>query len=82
MEIIKFNSDDFEEQLSKVVVSPCRKGNFIYVECSNKKISVRVKKLLKELLSYKRGIFTWKGIVVVSTKKNVYTNFNIEVKIQ
>lgn len=67
------NSDNMRDKI-KSIADECRKGRFLYVQCE-KKFYPKVRKLLMEFLSYKRGIFTWKGIVILSKQPNVFTNY-------
>jgi hypothetical protein len=50
------------------VIKPCRKGTFIYLICDNKKVKKLVKDGIKKFkIPFKRGLYTWKGIIVVAS---------------
>lgn len=76
METRKIEFD--EDIIVASVVSPCRQGDFIYVICKTKIRFLKLKKMLKDYLSSKRGIFTHKGIVVMSVdnRLNIYSYFD------
>ena len=79
-----FQDDTFAEELVRDVVKPCRKGLFLYVNCETRPIYKRAKKVLSEHLSNMRGVFSWKGLVVLSMKKmesNFKTYFDMEITI-
>jgi len=61
---IKYN----EEKLFTSIVQECRKGKFIYILCEDKKAMLLMKKFLKTFkIPKKRGIYMWKGIIVLSS---------------
>ncbi len=62
--LIKYN----EEKLFTSVVQECRKGKFIYILCEDKKVMTLMRKFLKTFkIPKKRGIYMWKGIIVLSS---------------
>lgn len=56
------------------IIRPCRKGQYIYVICDSENLAKKLKRLLKAHLSDYRGVFTWKGIVVISLTEAYYSN--------
>lgn len=50
------------------VIKACRKGEFLYLIYSNKKVKKEIKKALKSFkIPFKRGIYMWKGIIIISS---------------
>jgi len=55
-----------DENVFNELIVPCKKGEFIFVICKNKKSIKELKLIMKGYkLPYKRGVFTWKGIIVI-----------------
>jgi hypothetical protein len=63
MDLIEFD----EDLIVANIVTPCRKGEFIYVICKTKYRRQKLRKILKDYLSSKRGVFTHTGIVITTT---------------
>lgn len=68
MEIINYN---YNNELLDKIYFLCRKGKFIAVLFNNVRQLKNFAKLLKTKLSYKRGIFVRKGIVVLFIDENI-----------
>jgi len=73
-----------EDTVINNIVNPCRAGKFIYVICNSKKKYILLKATLKDYLSFKRGLFTYKGIVAFTTndRKEFYNNFDLVIKFE
>ena len=73
-----------EDAVIESIVNPCRKGKFIYVVCSSIKKYKLLKATLKDYLSFKRGLFTYKGIVAftILDRKEFYDNFDLVIKFE
>lgn len=55
-----------DENVFNELIVPCKKGQFIFVICRNKKSIKELKLIMKGYkFPYKRGCFTWKGIIVI-----------------
>lgn len=77
---MKLNEENFFEE----VVKPCKKGLTLFLLFSKKSDYVIIKKLFAEFkIPNKRGVWTWKGIVIVSpyfnSEFNKYIDKIIEV---
>lgn len=56
-----------EENFFNEVVKPCKKGLTLFLLFSKKSDYAAIKNLFKEFkIPNKRGVWTWKGIVIVS----------------
>lgn len=55
-----------DENVFNELIQPCKKGEFIFVICDNKKNINELKLILKGYkFPSKRGLFCWKGIIVL-----------------
>ena len=59
------------------VIKPCRKGTFIFLIYDNKKIKKLIKSAMKKFkIPFKRGYYSWKGIVAVADSiEKEYENY-------
>lgn len=57
------------ENENKKIIDLCRKGSHLYVICETSAMKGRIRKeLVKNKISYRRGLFFWKGIILLTTK--------------
>ncbi len=71
-----------ENNIVEYVIKPCRKGKFIFIVCSNNSQRIQIKKIFKKFrISNKRGIWSWRGIIVVTTKdyNDCFSYFDIVI---
>lgn len=55
-----------DENVFNELITPCKKGQFIFVLLKNKKSIKELKLILKGYkFPSKRGLFCWKGIIVL-----------------
>jgi len=61
--VIKADLDVLYEK----VIKPCRKGAFIYLLCGKREKKFVKLGFKKFKIPYKRGIYSWKGIIIISS---------------
>ena len=69
MQKIKIKDDNHLIKLIIEVAKDCRKGSFIYIVCRKKMFIKKIRETLALFrIVNKRGIYTYKGIVVIDLK--------------
>lgn len=58
-----------ETAIFEHVIKPCRSGEWVYLICGTTRRYVELRKTLKDYLSFKRGLFTFKGILFLTIEK-------------
>lgn len=58
-----------ETAIFEEAVKPCRRGEWVYLICGSTRRYVELRKTLKDYLSFKRGLFTFKGILFLTIEK-------------
>ena len=62
------------------LIKSCRKGNLVWVTCATKKLRTEISKELKSAkIVNKRGVYMWKGIIILSTKNPGYMKGYIDI---
>jgi len=68
--VIKITDNNSLIKQIQPVIKRCRKGSFVYIICRKKKHTTMLKKVLPIFrITNKRGIYTYKGIIVIDNKK-------------
>lgn len=56
------------EHAMQPYMKACKQGYFIFMVCDTKKLRVDIKKILiQNRITEKRGVYTYKGIIVLTT---------------